>query len=120
VETHLNGLEAFQNGVINLYIADREILLALSRQARKEKQQLIVSKNYYTIEPYALFIRTDDHQLRYVANLTLSEVFKKDIHRIFDHNFPGKRMNDSLLQLFRLQQLLRGSDPLKDESVPHR
>ena len=110
--THLDCLAAFREDKINLYMADREILLSLSRMAMQEKTSLIVSNNYYTIEPYALFLRTDDHKLRYIANLTLSEVFKEDIHQIFRDNFPGKRMNDSLRQLFRLQQLLRGSDPL--------
>lgn len=116
LNTHQDCFEAFREGKINIYIADREILLALSAQAqeRKKKQQLIVSRNYYTIEPYALFMRTDDHQLRYIANLTLSEIFKEDIHRIFVRNFPGSRMNDSLRQLFRLQQLLRGTDPLPE------
>jgi ABC-type amino acid transport substrate-binding protein len=114
-DTHLDCLAAFLDDKINLYMADREILLSLSRMAMQKKQSLIVSNNYYTIEPYALFLRTDDHKLRYIANLTLSEVFKEDIHQIFRDNFPGKRMNDSLRQLFRLQQLLQGSDPLADQ-----
>lgn len=118
VDTHLDGLKQFLEEKINLYIADREILLALSRRAGKKNQQLIVSKNYYTIEPYALFTRADDHELRYIANMTLSEIFKTDIQLIFNKNFPGKRMNESLRQIFRLQQLLHGSDPLKDKQYP--
>ncbi len=112
---HLDSLDAFEDKKIDLYIADREILLFLSRMAAQRKIPLVVSKKYYTIEPYALFLRTDDHQLRYIANLTLSDIFKQDIHRIFRDNFPNKRMNDSLRQLFRLQQLLRGSDPLANQ-----
>lgn len=124
VDTHLDGLDQFlgekinPEGKINLYIADREILLALRRRAEKKKQQLIVSKNYYTIEPYALFTRADDHKLRYIANVTLSEIFKTDIQLIFYKNFPGKRMNESLRQIFRLQQLLHGANPLKNKKDP--
>lgn len=112
LQSHGDVLPAFRKGTINLYIADREILLALIREGSEEKQRLIVSRNYYSIEPYALFLRVDDSELRYIANLTLSEIYKSDIQRIFASNFPGKRMNDSLLQLYRLQQLLRGVDPL--------
>jgi ABC-type amino acid transport substrate-binding protein len=152
---HWKSLDLFRNKKISVYIADREILLALSQRASEENQKLdrekikkaqektegdqeqqkkdredlasaekeqegsriprlMVSKNYYTIEPYALFTRRDDHQLSYLANRTLAEIFKDDIDKIFHNNFPNKRMSESLRQLFRLQQLLRGGDPLKD------
>jgi ABC-type amino acid transport substrate-binding protein len=120
MDTHLKSLEAFKNGAIDLYMADREILLSLNRLAIQNKQRLIVSRNYYTVEPYALFLRLDDHDLRYIANVTLSEIFRKDIHQIFLDNFKNKRMNDSLRQLFRLQQLLQGVNPLpkRDADTP--
>lgn len=137
---HWKSLALFREGKINVYIADREILLSLSQRAVEENQKiapqkkdqidsegaekeqeefrippLMVSKNYYTIEPYALFLRQDDHRLSYLANRTLAEIFKDDIDKIFRNNFHNKRMNESLRQLFRLQQLLRGADPLIDQ-----
>ena len=112
MDTHLLALKAFNQGRIDMYMADREILLSLSRQAIQKKQRLIVSRNYYTVEPYALFLRLKDHELRYIANVTLAEIFRKDIQQIFLDNFQNKRMNDSLRQLFRLQQLLQGVNPL--------
>lgn len=114
-DTHRDALAAFDKGEIDLYMADREILLSLGRLAGEAaKERLVVSRNYYTVEPYALFLRLDDHELRYIANVTLAEIFRKEIHQIFIDNFPNKRMNDSLRQLFRLQQLLQGVDPLAE------
>lgn len=114
LDSHLDYAEKFNSGDINLYIADREILLALRAMSSNKSKKLIVSRNYYTIEPYALFTGRNNHDLKYMADKTLARIFKRDIQELFRENFPQKRMNESLRLLFRLQQLLDGRDPLPD------
>ncbi len=93
---------------LHVYIADREILLALNRLAAKRQLKLKVSSQYYTVEPYALFMHKDDHDLLNLANKTLSGIFKTEIYDIYSDNFPGSRMNISLRHLFQFQQLPEG------------
>ncbi len=112
LNSHLDCVEKFINKKINIYIADREILLAIRAMALKKKEKLIVSKRYYTMEPYALFIGKDNHDLKNMANKTLTQIFKQEINDFFRQNFPQNKMNDSLRHLFRLQQLLEGQEPL--------
>jgi polar amino acid transport system substrate-binding protein/glutamate/aspartate transport system substrate-binding protein len=125
VDSHLDGLRRLlgveqqateeKGGYIDIYVADREILLSLKSMGEENfKQRLVVSGSYYTIEPYALFTKKDHFELMYDANRTLSNLYKSDIGSIFSKNFPRKRMSESLQFLYRFQQLMLGDNPLAD------
>jgi polar amino acid transport system substrate-binding protein/glutamate/aspartate transport system substrate-binding protein len=116
VPDHFAGLKMLENEQIDAYFADREILLALTKIARSDfKLELEVSSEYLSYEPYALFTRRDAAGLLFLANRTLVELFKRSddsIEAIFARHFEGKRMSPSLRELFRLQQIPVGRDPL--------
>jgi ABC-type amino acid transport substrate-binding protein len=101
--------EFFSRQKIDIYIADREILVALKRLSRKGNYR--VAPQYYSIEPYALFTRRDDVELIHIANTTLRDLYSEtsrsgNIKEILKKNFPDQILSSTLLQLFRLQRLL--------------
>jgi polar amino acid transport system substrate-binding protein/glutamate/aspartate transport system substrate-binding protein len=109
VENHWKNEEFFNNQEIDLYAADREILIALSRYAKEGSYR--VSQRYYSIEPYALFTRRNDVELLHIANTTLRDLYlekeqTESIKQILRRYFPGQIFSSTLLHLFRLQQLL--------------
>lgn len=109
VESHWQSLAFFREKKIDIYIADREILLALRNFDSEEN--LIVSNRYYTTEPYALFTRRDDADLQYIVNETLRDLYlEKDrgdnIRIILQKNFPGQIFSNTLLNLYRIQRIL--------------
>ena len=66
---------------------------------------------------YALFTRSDDLDINYIANKTLSNLYSSgEIENIFRNNFKGKMMSETLVQLFRMQILLIGKDPLAEKT----
>ncbi len=117
VQTHYEGLEALSDGKINAYIADREILLALQKSVSRQRPELIVSKQYFTIEPYAIGLRLGDTTLRYVTNTVLSELFDRNLSRdgemgvisLLKEYFPGSKFSKSLLDMYANQRLNQGS-----------
>ncbi len=118
LDSHSQGLDELLDGTLNAYIADREILLALQHKAKVEKNfELVVSQDYFSVEPYAIGIRLGNPDLRYITNSVLSELFDwnhpvGDGVNIFDvlkQNFPGKRFSKSLENMFRIQRLNAGN-----------
>ncbi len=113
VESHDKSIELFKDKQIDIYFADRDILLALKQRAANKGLRLIVSRRYFTNEPYALFVRKNTDDLLYIANKTLVELYRTgDIRRIFASNFPGFIMSRSLRDLFSMQSILDGKNPL--------
>ena len=113
VESHDESIELFKEKKIEIYFADRDILLALKQRAANRGLRLHVSRRYFTNEPYALFVRKNSDKLLFTANKTLVELYRSDeIRRIFAANFPGFLMSRSLRDLFSIQSILEGKRPL--------
>jgi polar amino acid transport system substrate-binding protein len=109
MESHWQASSFFHDKKIDIYVADREILLALRKLAGA--YDLNVSTRYYTIEPYALFTRRDDVELLYIANETLRDLYLEknttdNIKSILQENFRGQIFSDTLLNLFKIQRIL--------------
>ena len=130
VSSHDEGLERLihpsnDDQRFDAYLADREILLALrNRLATADKQaagKLVISRDYFTFEPYAIGIEPRRYELRFVANSVLSEMFdwdspghaKSHIFSLLREYFPGKKFNKSLTDLYRIQRLPVGNPPLE-------
>lgn len=123
VSSHLHGREFLLDGKIHAYLADREILLELNQiptkqedTDRPDKVDLVVSKAYLTVEPYAIGIHRDARELQFVANTVLSEMFEWNLPRdghthifeVLSRQFPGKKFTKSLADMFRIQRLQLG------------
>jgi ABC-type amino acid transport substrate-binding protein len=89
--------------------------------------RLVVSEDYYSVEPYAIGIHIGNVELRYVANSVLSELYNWDllgnqqehIFTVLSRNFPRKRFSKTLESLFRLQRIGQGQPIRKpDDDAP--
>lgn len=117
VDNHFDSIRMLEKHEIDVYFADREILLALQTEARdnrlatgeKYESEFRVSNRYLSYEPYALAVRRDRPDLLFLANQTLLSMFRdKSIFVVFKETFPGKVMSRSLKQVYLLQQVPDG------------
>ena len=126
VTDHLSGLEKLRDEEIDVYLADREILLALQRrpassEQKKKEVKLAVSNRYFTVEPYALGIEAGNRELRFVANQVLSELYDWEsgkqpsmgIFSIMNSTFDNRLYSKSLEYLYRIQRLPSGIQLIK-------
>jgi len=111
VDNHFDSIELLRKSEIDVYFADREILLSLRGVAQLEhKTDFRVASVYLSYEPYALAVRRDAADLLFRANQTLVMLFReREIFEIFREWFPGKAMSESLKQFYVLQQVPEGS-----------
>ncbi len=113
IDSHFDAIQEFRQGNIQYYFADREILINLREIQPAPRLNIVIAPVYLTVEPYALFTRYDDLELSYIANLTLRDLYTSgEIEQIFQAHFKGKKMSTTLVQIFRMQRLLIGTDPL--------
>lgn len=80
--SHVDGLDALQNGEIEAYIGDQSILYyQLGRMA--PLAPLIVSPELYSFEPYALTMARGETRLRLMVDQGLSRIYRSGA--IYDH-----------------------------------
>ena len=98
VKTHAEGLASLEGGTISAYFAERDILVALLRDA-KAPDTLMVADNYFTLEPYALALPYGDNKFRLAVDRALSHIYLSDeINQIFERAFSAKAKPSQLLQ----------------------
>ena len=91
---------------LDVYFADREILLWLVRDASMPGN-LKVSERYFSREPYAIYIAPNRPELVYEVNATLLDLFqdRKRLDEILDLSFGTATRSDVLDTLFQVQQM---------------
>lgn len=124
LNSHDEVFDSMQDGRINVYLADREILLALHKQfggvseksQQAETQEIEVSEYYFTYEPYAIGVNIKQRELRVLANKVLSRLFDwrkglsgDNIATVLSRYFPRKKFSKDLEYMFRLQQIQQGN-----------
>jgi polar amino acid transport system substrate-binding protein len=111
--SHQDSINALVNDKIDIYYADRDILLYYRTKARSQNFNLSVSRRYFTNEPYAVFMRLDDNDLHFIANKTIVALCRNgEINNIFRRHFTGYLMSQPLKNLYQLLKLLDGPKPL--------
>lgn len=107
--SHDDGLSALRSGAIDSYFADRSILVGYAQA----DDTLTIIPGLTPIEQYALPMRGGDRELRLVANRVLAELYRSnEIDPIFQEAFPGARMADSMVFLYKTFSILDG-EPLQ-------
>ena len=124
LNSHDEVFDSMQEGRINVYLADREILLALNKRfggvqeksQQAEPQEIEVSEHYFTYEPYAIGVNIKQRELRVLANRVLSRLFDwrkglsgDNIATVLRRYFPSKKFSKDLEYMFRLQQIQQGN-----------
>lgn len=88
---HTAGVGGVVAGTVDVYFADQAILIGLRAQSDKA-ESLVISKNTFTNEPYALALPRDDEDLRLMIDRALSYIYRTGgIYQVFSRHFgkPG-------------------------------
>jgi ABC-type amino acid transport substrate-binding protein len=87
VEDHAAGLAAVAAGELDAYFGDKAILIA-QRHASDKAEELLISRNTFTSEPYALAMPRDDEALRLAIDRALSHIYRSGaIYQVFSKHF---------------------------------
>ncbi len=93
-------------GEVDAYASDRLVLLGLALNAQGSQGFRLIDEDF-SIEPYALVLRRDDHDFRLAVNRALARVYRSgEIMKIYD-TWLGKlgRPGVLLSALYVLQAL---------------
>ena len=88
---HTAGVGSVAAGTVDVYFADKAILVGQLAQS-DQVENLLVSNNTFTNEPYALALLRDDEDLRLTIDRALSYIYRTGaIYQIFARHFgkPG-------------------------------
>jgi polar amino acid transport system substrate-binding protein/glutamate/aspartate transport system substrate-binding protein len=102
---HNTATRALLDKKIDAYFGDRDTL-AIMRQQSKAPDQLKITEEALSLEPYALAVRRNDDRLRLAANQTLARLYRTGkIQDILHTYFPGAEPSPLLKALFILQAI---------------
>jgi len=74
-------------GELDAYFGDKAILIA-QRHASDKAEELLISRNTFTSEPYALAMPRDDEALRLAIDRALSHIYRSGaIYQVFSKHF---------------------------------
>lgn len=94
VDSHNEGLRQVLTGELDVYFADRAILLGLVR-ASDDPRQFAVGERLFTHEPYGLALSKGDEDFRLLVDRSLSRIYRSlEIVPIFTRHFgrPGREV----------------------------
>ena len=87
VKTHEEGLAALESGAADAYASDRTILIGVGRRAAKPEKYALADE-LFSYEPHGFMVRRGDSAFRFVANRTLSTLYRSgDIGEIYNKWF---------------------------------
>ncbi len=98
VQENAEGLAAVEEGRAEAFASDRTVLVGLLR-AGQGPQQLRVSNQYFSYEPYALMLRRDDPDFRLAVNRALVRLYQSvHITQIYEKWFGRFSQASSLVR----------------------
>lgn len=102
VGNHNEGLSALENQEIAAYFADQAILVFLL-SGSKNPEQLILSDQHFTVEPYALALQRGDSDFRLTVDTVLSRVYRRGkIGEVFSASFGSMAKPTDLIKALYL------------------
>jgi len=105
VDDHKEGVKRLEGGEITAYFADRAILVFLLLGPDAPKS-LIISKDYFTREPYALAFARNDEEFRFLVDRTLARLYRSGVvEKIFARNFGNAKPSEILQALYVINSL---------------
>ncbi|MCA8928531.1 MAG: amino acid ABC transporter substrate-binding protein [Alphaproteobacteria bacterium] len=102
---HHDGIEALLKGEIDVYFADRTLLVTL-RDTVPGADTLQIAEEYLTVEPYALALPKGDSRFRLLVDRTISGLYLSGgIDAIADDAFGSNRLSKLVRALYRITPL---------------
>jgi ABC-type amino acid transport substrate-binding protein len=87
VKTHLAGMKALNDGLIDAYAGDQTILIGLASSVHEQMPVKIASSNF-SYEPYALTLPRNDADFKQAVNSQLAQLYRSgEILNIYDKWF---------------------------------
>jgi ABC-type amino acid transport substrate-binding protein len=84
VKDEIKGMELLSAGKVDAYASDRLVLLGLAINAKGSQTYRLIDEDF-SIEPYALALRRDDHDFRLAVNRSLAGLYRSgQIMKIYD------------------------------------
>lgn len=78
------GMALLADGKVDAYASDRLVLMGLALNAKGSKTYRLIDEDF-SLEPYALVLRRDDHEFRLAVNRSLAKLYRSgDIVRLYD------------------------------------
>ena len=77
VSDHAEGLRGLEEGQLDVYASDRVLLSGLLARA-KAPGGLVLSREYYSYEPYGLTLRRGDNAFQAEVNRALSQLYRSE------------------------------------------
>jgi glutamate/aspartate transport system substrate-binding protein len=78
------GMRMLTEGDVDAYASDRLVLMGLALDAKGSNAFRLIDEDF-SLEPYALALRRDDHDFRLAVNRSLAGLFRSgDIVKIYD------------------------------------
>lgn len=106
VSSHDVAVQELESGVLDAYIADREILEAILEGSQNLQDKLQIGLRSLSYEPYALAVPMGADDIRIRIDETLVELFRSgEIDDILVEHVPNRRFDPILAELFRMQSL---------------
>jgi ABC-type amino acid transport substrate-binding protein len=101
MQTHQEGLDAVEKGMVVAYFADRAILTSLLQSGGRPTGNLALADTYLSVEPYALAMQRGDEDFRLAVDAQLSRIYRSgEIAKLFAATFGPGRPSPTLLGLY--------------------
>lgn len=104
--SHKEAEAALLSGMLDGYVADREILERILQANKQLRVTHRVSHDSITYEPYAIAVRMGDDGRRNAIDRILAELFRsRKIEAVLAKHIPSRRRDELLEHLFAIQSL---------------
>lgn len=101
MQTHKEGLDAVEKGVVVAYFADRAILTSMLQSGGRPSSNLALADTYLSVEPYALAMPRGDEAFRLAVDAQLSRIYRSgEVAKLFAATFGPGRPSPLLQGLF--------------------
>jgi glutamate/aspartate transport system substrate-binding protein len=108
---HEAGLKALEAGEIDVYMADRILLISLADKAAAP-EKLRLSDRFFTYQPYALMVRRDAPDFLLIADRALAGLYRsRQVKGIFENWLAplGEQIDELQIRaMYRLQSIPEG------------
>jgi len=109
VDSHVEALQLLADRKVQAMAGDRATLLGLGFASQGGKNNLVITEDILSFEPYALPLRRNDADFRLAVNRSLSALYLRgDVGRLWEKWFGGYEVRPTslLLTLYRLNSFV--------------
>ena len=107
VASHEEGMAALDQGEADVFASDRVVLMGQMMES-EDREQYLLSDDFFSYEPYALMVPRNDADFRLLANRALSRIYSSNQIGILYKKWFGvidSRPSSLLMAVYQLQAL---------------